>query len=809
MNNRGVFNKAGMLSLVLSTALLTAFIGLSKAASSQGAPASTNALTNGDLVWYGLYTDAASYAPGDVIEIYASAPDLESVFRLVRLDTEWTEITRTQPITVGPQTSAVGSFIEYPKLSLSGLVSFTLEGWYYPTLLGGDLAVVAGQVGLTEAAAGIIISTTGELGAYVSDSPDFDLAKVALAPKPFTFTTWLDQWYHLALTYDGAEARLYINGIIAASRPQTGTVANVSTPFRLGARAEAPGDLTGIIDGRLDSWAVWPRALAQSEVEDRYDLGLATADPAPGMDEVELYVDFDDAYPSVGDSSHNGYTATITNHGNPGVAGVYTQTGRAIRLNHDQIVDAGWDLTAAITVPAGLDSGMYAVQALTGPDFTPTREGDLLSVRALVIRPAADADRAPIAVMLPTNTWLAYNYWPLFYGGYLGGPGITPRSRYPGGPSMQGGNNSAYSNMGDQVSLALYHGWRRPSFQISPLADNWVPRPDTERAPSSMYLVQWLDEQGFDYDVFSDSDFSEGLISASDYQVLMPHSHHEYWTDGMLASLTQFLNDGGSVAAPAGNIFTWRAVFDDNGVMEVLKSGRQQIIGWADFVSGIDGKYSGTLKQAAACNDSGDDYLALGVEIHLTGPCQNRPFCFGQWEAQNTKHWLWQGSELQDKDYFGIGRPLPAITPTYAVGHEADTWVSGMPIPGLAPGTDAVILAEGTKFDPLGEGDFGGINDLLDHIGEPNECRLDQSAPEEGLVPTSGIQPDPEPRAGTILYFQHAGGGQVLVIGASATPWALESDATLSGLLHRALNCFVFDEGCGYSTFLPAILRRP
>jgi len=95
--------------------------------------------------WHGLYTDATSYAPGDVIQVYASSPTTETVFRLVRLDTNWTEITRTNPITVGPQTSKVGSFIEYPGVSLSGRISFTLEGWLHPTLLGGDLVVVAGQ----------------------------------------------------------------------------------------------------------------------------------------------------------------------------------------------------------------------------------------------------------------------------------------------------------------------------------------------------------------------------------------------------------------------------------------------------------------------------------------------------------------------------------------------------------------------------------------------------------------------------------------------------------------------------------------
>lgn len=808
MNSRVAFNRAGILPLILAMALLTAVIGLAMAASPQDAPASTNAVATGDLVWYGLYTDATSYAPGDAIQVYASAPDSPTVFRLVRLNTDWTEITRTAPITVDPQTSNIGSFIEYPKLSLSGMVSFTLEGWYYPTLLGGDLTVVAGQVGLAEAAAGIIISDTGQLGAYVSDTPDFDLAKAALTPEQDDYAPWLDQWYHLALTYDGAHARLYINGILAASRPQTGPVANVTTPFRLGARAEAPGDQTGVIDGRLDSWAVWPRALTQSQIQARRNLGLATGNPAPGAEQVELYVGFDDAYPSVGDSSHNGYTATIYNHGNPGLTGVYTGTGRAFRLNHDQIVDAGWDLTTAITIPAGTPSGMYAIQALTEPGFLPTQEGDRLSVRALVIHPAEGADRAPIAVVLPTNTWLAYNYWPMFFENYAGGDGITHRSRYPGGTAVAGGNNSAYSHMGDQVSLALYHGWHRPAATTSPLSTNWVPRPDMERAPSSMYMVQWLDEQGFAYDVFSDDDFGEGLISASDYKVLMPHSHHEYWTDGMLDALTQFLNDGGSVAAPAGNIFTWRTVFDDGGVMEVRKGNLQQIIGQADFKSGIDGKYSGTLRQAAACNGSGDSYLALGVEIHLTGPCENRPFCFGQWQAQNTGHWLWQGSDLQDMDYFGVGRPLGVITPTFAVGHEADTWVSGMPIPGLAQGTDAVILAEGTRFDPLGENDFGHTGDLLQRIGEPNTCILNESAPDGQFSPAGKVE-DPEMRAGTILYFQHEGGGQVLVIGASATPWALASDVSLSGLLQRALSCFAYGEGCGYDVFLPAVLGGP
>jgi hypothetical protein len=285
----------------------------------------------------------------------------------------------------------------------------------------------------------------------------------------------------------------------------------------------------------------------------------------------------------------------------------------------------------------------------------------------------------------------------------------------------------------------------------------------------------------------------------------MPHGHHEYWTDGMLASLTQFLDDGGSVAAPAGNIFTWRSVFNDDHVMEVRKFFVMELLGIEDMTGGIDGAFMGNLTQAAACNGSGDSYQELGVAIHLTKPCDDKPFCFGRWQAKNTSHWLWQGSGLSNTDEFGIGRPSTEITPTYAGGHEMDTWAPGMPIPGLAVGQKPVILGEGVMFDPLGNDDVGGVNSLLDNIGEVLTCEMITDTIGDP-VPQPGRSPAKD-GTGTILYFPHSGGGHVLVIGASATPWALESDPALSGLLYRGLSCFVYGEGCGYDLYLPAILR--
>ena len=123
---------------------------------------------------------------------------------------------------------------------------------------------------------------------------------------------------------------------------------------------------------------------------------------------------------------------------------------------------------------------------------------------------------------------------------------------------------------------------------------------------------------------------------------------------------------------------------------------------------------------------------------------------------------------------------------------------------GLAEGQQPVILAEGVDFPA---GDPGGRNNLLDQIGsERPTCEELTQAILSGELGEGGATYEATD-AGTILYFPHSSGGHVLVIGASATPWALESDAALSGLLRRSLACFAYDEGCNQEIFLPAVLK--
>ncbi len=231
-------------------------------------------------VWPGLYTDATTYQPEDPIEVYVSVPITgDAEIRLVRLDTELTGVASSGLIPVGPQETHLGSFLQYP-VTLANRTAFTLEGWIYPTLLGGDTVVVAGQYGEDMSSAAILLTDEGRLAGYVGDTDTTDPSKWIVAPAG-DLSNFINSWHHVALTFGNTGGnctlRLYLDGVCVGDRiqpaPEPKKVPASGKPFRLGARSEAPGDQTGVFDGRLDSWALWPVELSETAVMDRKVLG--------------------------------------------------------------------------------------------------------------------------------------------------------------------------------------------------------------------------------------------------------------------------------------------------------------------------------------------------------------------------------------------------------------------------------------------------------------------------------------------------------------------------------------------------------
>jgi hypothetical protein len=74
-------------------------------------------------------------------------------------------------------------------------------------------------------------------------------------------------WTHLAGTYDGAVARLYVNGALAVTQPMTATFTTDTSPLILGANGNGP--VVGITErfpGAIDELMLWNRALSPDEI---------------------------------------------------------------------------------------------------------------------------------------------------------------------------------------------------------------------------------------------------------------------------------------------------------------------------------------------------------------------------------------------------------------------------------------------------------------------------------------------------------------------------------------------------------------
>ena len=83
-------------------------------------------------------------------------------------------------------------------------------------------------------------------------------------------------WVHIAGTYDGTMARLYVDGQLVSSQPLTGRFAADTTPFILGANGNGVGDasVSERFPGRIDEVMLYRRALSADEIQMLYDGAL-------------------------------------------------------------------------------------------------------------------------------------------------------------------------------------------------------------------------------------------------------------------------------------------------------------------------------------------------------------------------------------------------------------------------------------------------------------------------------------------------------------------------------------------------------
>jgi Concanavalin A-like lectin/glucanases superfamily len=154
----------------------------------------------------------------------------------------------------------------------------------------------------------------------------------------------VDRWSDVALTYDGDELQLYVNGSPASSRPgTTGAILTPEDPLWIGGNRPYGEHFDGVID----EVRIYDRALTRQEIQDDMEMRVT---PAPGL--VAAYAFDAGSGNTAADSSGQGNDGEIR-----GPTWAPGRHGKGLRFNGGASVvmvpaSASLNLTGAMTLSA-------------------------------------------------------------------------------------------------------------------------------------------------------------------------------------------------------------------------------------------------------------------------------------------------------------------------------------------------------------------------------------------------------------------------------------------------------------------------
>lgn len=157
----------------------------------------------------------------------------------------------------------------------------TIAGWGYLDGTIDDYATIASREDGTtiDQHYHISINSRGEVPAFWIKT--MDGIWLLQGPKAVTRQTWV----HIAGTYDGATARLYVDGQQVATQAMTGRFPKDTTPFILGGNGNGAGNanVTERFPGVIDEIMLYRRALSATEIMQLHD-GALFESPFPDQD---------------------------------------------------------------------------------------------------------------------------------------------------------------------------------------------------------------------------------------------------------------------------------------------------------------------------------------------------------------------------------------------------------------------------------------------------------------------------------------------------------------------------------------------
>jgi len=197
-------------------------------------------------------------------------------------------------------------------------------------------------------------------------------------------------------------------------------------------------------------------------------------------------------------------------------------------------------------------------------------------------------------------------------------------------------------------------------------------------APTEWRLLGWLEREGFDYDVYSETQLHLGNLNLDAYKVLLLGPHPEYWSDLMFRSVKHWVfEQGGRLMYLGGNGLNCEVEFVDEQTCIYRNEDAREL-------RNPDRRFESRFHQRQESEAN-----LLGVVYDERGIMTAAPY-----EVVNHQHWIFEGAGLKVGDRFGT-KCLHQRVPGGASGHETDKISPSSP-----PNT--ILLARGLNPDDGG-----------------------------------------------------------------------------------------------------------
>ena len=529
------------------------------------------------------YSDILSAYPGDSVsfKVHCEIPQ-QCSYNIVRLicgdaSTAGPGLKYKKIKTIPPgkffgrrQEIACGSFVSVPfKSALAWQDGVNFEAYIWPTRVGGRVQTIFSH--LDPDGKGVELSLD-EMARPLFCVRDGTGKKVNLVlDEPLRN----HEWINIHCTYDTQSGRMYLKtrnmdrrstpGNRIQVKEKTGVIGLTGPhhPLLISACLSSRGPCQHF-DGKIDGPSLRSHTKYIAKWNFAKDIGSVQITDISGND---LHGKTENL-PTRGVTGHN-WDGTIMDWR------FALDQYDAIHFHHDDIYDAKWETDFKLTVPEGISSGVYGAW-ITGED-------DTEHVQPFVIK--SNRSSAKVVLLLPTMSYMAYaneslhlytdaferfvgripvlddvelfmaehpEYGMSLYDSHADGSGVCHASRMRPMTNMRFGRQVNYMDNED--------------------AGLWQFNAD-------LHITDWLEEKQISYDVITDEDLhNEGIGLLNQWPVLVTGTHPEYWSNQMLTTLRDYLDQGSRLMYLGGNGFYERCEYHPKlpGVIETRRTSGMQ-----------------------------------------------------------------------------------------------------------------------------------------------------------------------------------------------------------------------------------------